>query len=52
MALSTPLPSSWANMLPIVESDVEMYNFMLLFHIGGSNTGGFNKYSLMSLNAR
>jgi len=43
MAISTPFSSSWANMHPIVESDAEMYNFMLLFLIEGNKIGGFSK---------
>jgi len=43
MALSTPFSSYWANMLPIVESDAEIYDFMLLFLIGGKKIGGFAK---------
>lgn len=47
MDLSKPLSSSLSNILPIVKFDAIMYNFMLLFLLGGNKTIGFIGYSLM-----
>ena len=51
MALSTPLSSSWANMLPKVLSDADIYNLILLFLQGGVKIGGWLKYALILSNA-
>lgn len=48
MALSTPLSSSHANMLPIVESEEEICNLMNLFLTGGDKIRAFTKYSFIS----
>lgn len=48
MDLSTPLSSPYANMLPLVESEVEMYNLMHLFLKGGDKIEVFIKYSFIS----
>lgn len=48
MTLSAPSSSSCANILTIVESDAETYNYDGLFISGGNNIGGFNKYVLIS----
>src|SRR3954464_13721997 len=44
MALSMPFSSSWANMLPIVLSDAEIYRRMCFFPFGGVRIGGHVKY--------
>lgn len=46
-----PSSSSWANTLQIVESDVETYNFMALFLMGGNTIGGIDKYLFISSKA-
>lgn len=47
MALSTPFSSSWANILPMVKSNAAMYNFILLFLLGGKKIRVFIRLYLM-----
>lgn len=51
MALLIPLSSSCANIIPIVESDVEIYNIIGLFISRGKSIEGFHKYAFISSNA-
>jgi hypothetical protein len=38
-------------MLPMVESDAEIYNFINLFRMGDISIGGFERYNLISSKA-
>lgn len=40
MACLVPLPSSCANILPMIESEAEIYNLMHLLLTGGDNIEG------------
>lgn len=49
MALSMPSLFSCTNILHIVESDAEIYNFISLFLMGNNNIGGFYKYTISNV---
>lgn len=51
MALPTPSSSYWDNILPVVDLDASMYNFIDLFLMGANNVGDFHMYLLISSRA-